>query len=69
LNNPTEDCRFSSVPIGHTILAGMIATLYKCTGIPGYQTNHSLRITAATATRLYQAGVDEQLIVEKTGHI
>ncbi|ESP01413.1 hypothetical protein LOTGIDRAFT_230691 [Lottia gigantea] len=29
-------------------------------------TNHSLRATAAT--RLYVAGVDEQLIVEKTGH-
>lgn len=29
-------------------------------------TNHSLRATAAT--RLYAAGVDEQLIAEKTGH-
>ena len=28
--------------------------------------NHSLRATAAT--RLYQAGVDEQLVMEKTGH-
>ena len=35
-------------------------------GINGYKTNHSLRATAAT--RLYQAGVDEQLIMEKTGH-
>ena len=32
----------------------------------GYFTNHSLRATAAT--RLYDAGVDEQLITEKTGH-
>ena len=30
------------------------------------KTNHALRATAAT--RLYQAGVDEQLIMEKTGH-
>ena len=28
--------------------------------------NHSLRATAAT--RLYQAGIDEQLIMETTGH-
>ena len=34
-------------------------------GITGFRTNHSLRST--TATRLYQAGVDEQLIMETTG--
>ena len=34
--------------------------------IQGFRTNHSLRATAAT--RLYQAGVDEQLIMETTGH-
>ena len=38
----------------------------KAAGISGYKTNHSLRAT--TATRLFQAGVDEQLIMEKTGH-
>ena len=59
LKNPTEVCWFSSVPIGHTTLAGTIARLCKCAGIPGYNT---------AATRLYQAGVDEQLIMEKTGH-
>ena len=32
----------------------------------GYKTNHSLRATAAT--RLFHAGVDEQLIMEWTGH-
>lgn len=35
-------------------------------GFDGFFTNHSLRATAAT--RLYAAGVDEQLIAEKTGH-
>jgi integrase len=35
-------------------------------GLHGYRTNHSLRTSAAT--RLYQAGVDEQLITEVTGH-
>ena len=37
----------------------------KNAGIPWHKTNHSLRAT--TATRLYQSGVDEQL-VERTGH-
>jgi integrase len=34
--------------------------------LKGRYTNHSLRAT--TATRLYQAGVEEQLIMERTGH-
>ena len=34
-------------------------------GLSGYRTNHSLRATAAT--RMYDKGVDEQLICEKTG--
>ena len=34
--------------------------------IPGYKTNHSLRAT--TATRLYSEGIDEQLVMERTGH-
>ena len=38
----------------------------KAAGIVGFKTNHSLIATAAT--RLYQSGVDEQLIMEKTGH-
>ena len=32
-------------------------------GISGFKTNHSLR-----ATRLYQSGVGEQLVTERTGH-
>lgn len=35
-------------------------------GFEGFFSNHSLRATAAT--RLYMAGVDEQLIAEKSGH-
>ncbi|CAC5388535.1 unnamed protein product [Mytilus coruscus] len=35
-------------------------------GIGGFRTNHSLR--ASAATRMYDAGVDEQLICEVTGH-
>ena len=35
-------------------------------GIEGFKTNHSLRATAAT--RLYSSGIDEQLVMERTGH-
>ena len=35
-------------------------------GISGFKTNYSLRATAATL--LYQSGVDEQLVMERTGH-
>ena len=35
-------------------------------GIPGVKTNHSLKATCAT--RLYQENVDEQMIMERTGH-
>ncbi len=34
--------------------------------MPGHHSNHSLRATSAS--RLYEAGVDEQLIQERTGH-
>ena len=38
----------------------------KSAEITGYNTNHSLHATAAT--RLYHARMDEQLIMERTGH-
>ena len=36
------------------------------TGIEGYYTNHSLHATVTS--RLYQSGVGEQLVIERTGH-
>lgn len=62
LKKPSRDYWFSVTPIGHYTLAGTVSRMCKAAGITG----HSLRATAAT--RLYQAGVDEQLIMEKTGH-
>ena len=35
-------------------------------GFEGYYTNHSLRVSSAT--RLFDAEVDEQLIMSRTGH-
>ena len=66
LVKPSARCWFSNKPIGYNKLDGTVARLCKNAGIPGYRTNHSLRAT--TATRLYQAGVDEQLVMERTGH-
>ena len=66
LKKPTENCWYSPRPIGHCSLDNTVSRLCKSAGIEGYKTNHSLRVT--TATRLFQAGVDEQLIMERTGH-
>ena len=52
-------------PLG-TQLLGKRFQDCKSAGIEGYRTNHSLRATATT--RLYKAGVDEQLVMECTGH-
>ena len=47
-------------------LSQTVARLCSLAGIPGLTTNHSLRAT--TTSRLYHAGVDEQLVMECTGH-
>ena len=64
--SPTETCWYTRQPLGQTLLGGTVARLCKQAGIEGYKTNHSLRAT--TTTRLYEKGVDEQQIMERTGH-
>ena len=61
LRKPKGDIWYSNVPVGHNTLSRTVARLCKSAGIPGYKTNHSLRVTCAT--RLFQNGVDEQLIM------
>ena len=63
LKNPTSQCWYSVKPIGHDTLDKAVARMCSLGGVGGYRT-----IRATAATRLYQAGVDEQLIMEKTGH-
>lgn len=65
-NTPTPTCWYSSIPLGHTLLSNTVARLCKMAGIEGYKTNHSLRATSTS--RLYQSGVDEQLVMERSGH-
>lgn len=66
LSKPKKDCWFSSLPLGHNTLDNMVKKMCEAAKIHGFRTNHSLR--AITTTRLYQAGIDEQLIMERTGH-
>lgn len=60
LKCPKPNFWYSNVAVGHNKLASKVKRLCQQGG-----TNHSLRATAAT--RMYDMGIDEQLICEKTG--
>ena len=66
LQHPRDDCWYSRQAIGVNKLANFTRETCQKGGLPGFFTNHSLRAT--TATRLFHSGVDEQLIMTKTGH-
>ena len=61
-----DDIPYSKMPVGHNTLSGTVARVCKQAGIPSFKTNHSLRVTSAT--RLFQSGVDEQLIMSHIRH-
>ena len=63
---PLDRTWFSSRKVGTNSLQGMVKQMCAQGGIDGRKTNHSLRATAAT--QLYEAGVPEKLIQERTGH-
>ena len=65
LKCPRSTYWYSNVPVGHDKLASTVKRLCGQAEISGYRTNYSLRATAAT--RMYDMGIDEQLICEKTG--
>ena len=64
--HPTDKQWYTLKPVGHNSITKTISRLCKSAGIGGYKTNNSLRATAAT--RLYESGVDEQMVMEVTGH-
>ncbi len=66
LKNPKGIVWFEKLPLGHNFLSNMINRIMNAAGIKGHFTNHSLRSTATT--RLFNAHVDEQLIMNRTGH-
>ena len=57
---------YSAVPVGRNMLNQMVALMCENAGIAGKKTNHSLRVTGATA--LFDAGVPERIIQSRTGH-
>ena len=62
----TQQVWYSREPLGHNKLTKIVPEMCTAAGIQGFRTNHSLR--ASSATRLYAARMDEQLIMECTGH-
>ena len=66
ISRPKGDVWYQRSPVGHNTLANTIPRLFKAAGISGHFTNHSLRATSAT--RMFDAGLDEQLIMSRTGH-
>ena len=66
LAKPREDIWYTCTPVGHNLLSKTIPRLFKEAGVEGNYTNHSLRATSAT--RLFDAGIDEQLIMSRAGH-
>ena len=57
---------YASVPVGRDTLQKNFHLMCEQAGIKGNKTNHSLRATGAT--ELYESGVPEKLIQERTGH-
>ena len=53
-------------PVGHNPLGNTVKRLFAKAGIEGNFTNHSLRCTCAT--RLFQKGIEEKVIMSVTGH-
>ena len=61
-----NDPWYVAVPIGKNVLAKMVSTMCDEAGISGKKTNHSLRVSGATS--LFDAGVPERVIQQRTGH-
>ena len=59
-------CWYQNRPAGVNKLRDVVKDVCKLAGIPGIFTNHSLRSNAVT--KMYRIYIDEQWIVEITGH-
>ena len=57
---------YAATPVGRETLHKKFRLMCQQAGIDGNKTNHSLRATGAT--QLYESGVPEKLIQERTGH-
>ena len=63
---PRSDYWYTNHPVGKNTFGKYIQTMMEDAGIKGHFCNHSTR--KSTCTRLFQKGVDPQLIKEQTGH-
>lgn len=66
LNIIKDEIWYSSQPLGINTVKKVVSQMCRKAGFNGFFSNHSLRATAAT--RLFQHGVEEQLVAEVTGH-
>ena len=66
LAQPKGALWYSKTPLGHNMLGRIVTDMMKKAGYEGHYTNHSLRVSLAT--RLFDAQVDKQLIISRTGH-
>lgn len=66
LDKIKPDVWFSRQVIGIHTIEKTVTSLCKNAGFTGHFTTHSLRATSAT--RMFQSGIDEQVICEVTGH-
>ena len=66
LSKPRGDVWYCKSPVGHNALASTVLRIFKAAGIAGHYSNHSLHATSAT--RLFHARLDGQLIMACTGH-
>ena len=57
---------YSSLPIGKNILDAKLGKMCSLAGIEGRVTNHSMHATSVT--QMYETGVPEKIIKERTGH-
>ena len=53
-------------PAGLNRIHDTVKEVCKNVNLPGFYSNHSLRLTACT--RMYHCDIDEQVIMEITGH-
>lgn len=66
LPKPKGDVWYYNKAMGRETLGNVVKNIMQKAGFEGHFTNHSLR--RICATRLYEGGVPEQVLVETTGH-
>ena len=63
-----DDCWYFDTPVGHNILSRKLNDMFDSAGLDSEGIhNHSLRATGIS--RLYNSGIAEKLIMERSGHL